>query len=91
MKDKTFITSQFSYCPLVWILHSKRLCKKINTLHEWTLRITYGNKTSSCNELLEKNNSVPIHHKKLTSSSNGNIQICFVQSLTIFLHRNIPS
>ena len=26
MKD--FITSQFNYCPFVWILHSKRLEKK---------------------------------------------------------------
>ena len=25
---KAFITSQFSYCPLVWMFHSKRLGKK---------------------------------------------------------------
>ena len=31
---KAFIISQFSYCPFVWIIHSKRLGKKINTSHE---------------------------------------------------------
>ena len=63
---KVFITSQFSYCPLVWMFHCKRLGKKINVSHEGALRITYGDKTSSFNnELLEKDNSVSIHHKNL--------------------------
>ena len=59
------IASQFSYCPLVWMFHSKKLGKKINALHERTLRITYGGKMSSFNELLEKNNSASVYHKKL--------------------------
>ena len=45
--------------------HSKRLGKEINDLHERVLRITCGEKTSSFNELLEKDNSVSIHHKNL--------------------------
>ena len=36
-----------------------------DALHERVLRITFGNKTSSINELLEKDNSVSIHHKSL--------------------------
>ena len=55
---KAFIITQFSYYPLVWMFHSKRLCKKINPLNERALRITYGNKSSSFNELLGKYNSV---------------------------------
>ena len=47
------------------MFHSKKLGKKVNTLHERALRITYGNKYSSLNELLEKDNSVSIRHKNL--------------------------
>ena len=31
---KAFITSQFSYCPLVWMFHSRTLNNRINTIHE---------------------------------------------------------
>ena len=63
MITKAFITSQFSYCPLVWMLHSKRLVKQIHALHEGAF--THGDKTSSSNKLLEKNNSASIHYKNL--------------------------
>lgn len=36
---KTFIESQFAYCPLVLMFHSRILNSKINHLHERTLRI----------------------------------------------------
>ena len=62
---KAFITSQFSFGSLMWMFHSKRLGKKINSLHERALRITYGDKPSSFNELLGKDKSVSIHHKNL--------------------------
>ena len=29
-----FIKSQVSYCPLIWMFHSKALNHKINTIHE---------------------------------------------------------
>ena len=35
---KTFITSQFSYCPLIWMFHSSNLNKKINRIHDQALR-----------------------------------------------------
>ena len=31
---KTFAESQFNYCPLIWMLHSRTLNNKINRLHE---------------------------------------------------------
>ena len=40
---RAFIESQFSYCPLIWMFHSKTLNNKINRLHEKALRIVYGN------------------------------------------------
>ena len=55
-----FFTSQFSYCPLVWICHSRTNNNKINRLHERCLRIVYNDKESSFNDLLEKDGSVSI-------------------------------
>ena len=31
---KTFIESQFNYCPLTWMFHSRQLNSKINKLHK---------------------------------------------------------
>ena len=56
-----FFTSQFSYCPPVWICHSRTNNDKINRLHERCLRIVYNDKESSFNNLLEKDGSVSIH------------------------------
>ena len=38
---KTFIESQFGYCPLVWMPHGRIVNKKINHMHERALRIVY--------------------------------------------------
>ena len=62
---KSFITSQFGYCPLIWMFHSRTLNNKINSLHERALRIAYNDRYSSYQELLEKDNSVTIHQKNL--------------------------
>ena len=34
-----FFTSQFSYCPLIWMYHSRRNNRKKNMLHERCLGI----------------------------------------------------
>ena len=62
---KAYITSQFGYCPLVWMFHSKSLNSKINSLHERALRITYGDRSSSFENLLKKDSSVSIHHRNI--------------------------
>ena len=62
---KSFINSQFGYCPLVWMFHSRKLNNRINSIHERALRITYGDKNSTFLQLLEKDNSVSIHHRNL--------------------------
>ena len=43
---KSFIESQFGYCPLIWMFHSRVLNNKINCIHERALRITYNDKPS---------------------------------------------
>ena len=62
---KTFILSQFNYCPLVWMFHNRNLNHKINKLHERAFRLVYKNKNLSFQELLDKDDSVTIHHRNL--------------------------
>ena len=38
---KAFIMSQFSYCPLVWMYHSRTLNNKINKLDERAFQLVY--------------------------------------------------
>ena len=37
----SFITSQFSYCPLIWMFHSRRMVYRINKIHERAPRLIY--------------------------------------------------
>ena len=62
---KAFITSQFGYCPLVWMFHSKQINNRINRLHERSLRITYNDYHSTFQDLLIKDKSVSIHQRNL--------------------------
>ena len=67
MTMKAFIASEFGYCPLVWMFHSRKLNSRVNKLHERALRIVYQDYASSFTELLEKDN--------LTTIRNRNIQL----------------
>ena len=49
---KAFINSQFSYCPLVWIFHSRTLNNHINKIHERALRMVYNDNISTYDKLL---------------------------------------
>ena len=60
-----FFDSQFNYCPLIWMFHSRNLNNKINRLHERCLRVIYNDKTSSFEQLLKNDNSVSIHHRNI--------------------------
>ena len=62
---KSFIESQFGYCPLVWMFHSRTLNNKINKLRERALRLVYKEHNLSFEELLRKDNSVTTHHRNL--------------------------
>ena len=57
----SYITSQFNYCPLVWMIHNRKLNKKINKVHERALRIVYGDHKTKFSELLNTDTSVTIH------------------------------
>ena len=63
---KAFTISQFSYCPLVWMFHSRTLNNRINKIHEKTLRLVYKNETfPSFDDLLKRGRSVSIHQNNL--------------------------
>ena len=62
---KAYFMSQFGYCPLVWMEHSRSLNNRINTLHEKALRLGYNDFTSSFTKLLKKDNPATIHQKNL--------------------------
>ena len=40
-------TSQYNYCPLTWMFHSRKLNDKINRLHKRCLRLIYSDRISS--------------------------------------------
>ena len=67
MLMRAFFLSLFSYCPLVWMCHSRELGTKINNLHYRALRIAYRDETSSSEQLLVKDESVTIHNRNLQS------------------------
>ena len=58
---KTLIESQFNYCPVILMFHSRTIKNKINRLHERALRIVYSYFRSSFEGLLMKDNSFSIH------------------------------
>ena len=60
---KAYGISQFNYCPLVWMFHTKQLNNWINSLHEKASRVTYQG--SSFSELLNIDESVSITYRNI--------------------------
>ena len=64
---KSFIEAQFCCCPIVWMFHGRVLNRKINHLHERSLRIVYKDSISSFHEWLQKDHSFTIHLRNIQS------------------------
>ena len=62
---KSFIISQFNYCPLIWMIHNRGLNNKINHIHERALHIVCNDSSASFEDLLNKDESVTIHQSNL--------------------------
>ena len=60
---KAFFDSQFNYCPLVWMMHSRTSEQKINALHERALRFLYNDYISSYEDILQKDFSFSVHDR----------------------------
>ena len=62
---RSFIMSNFNYCPLIWMFHDRATSSRINRIHERALRIVYRETESSFDELLTKDNPVSVHQRNL--------------------------
>ena len=56
----SFVICHFSYCPVVWMFHSRKLNVCINRLHERALRVVYRDFDSSFEELLRRDSSATL-------------------------------
>ena len=59
--SNSFINEQFNYCLLISMFNSIRSYRKINKLHEKSLRLCHNDYTSRYFELLSKQDIVNIH------------------------------
>ena len=73
---KSFVMSQFNYCPIIWMYCQRRSNNMINRIHERSLRIAYNDYISDFNSLLQKDNSVTVHQRN-------------IQALAIEIHKTI--
>ena len=62
---KTFIESQFSYCPLIWMFCTRKMNMRVNHIQERALRLVYDDYITPFNDLLVKDKSVTIHHRNI--------------------------
>ena len=62
---KALIESQFSYCPLIWMFHSRIMNNKINQIDERALRLVYSDYSSNFDELLKQDGSFSIHDRNI--------------------------
>ena len=65
---KSFIESQFGYCPLTWMFCGRKTNAKINHVHERALRIVYRKNNLRFDQLLQIDKSYNIHHKNIQIS-----------------------
>ena len=63
----SFIISHISYCPLIWMFCSKKFTKKINAVHERSLRIILNDNGSPYFLLLEEAHQITFHQRCINS------------------------
>ena len=63
----SFIISNFSYCPLIWMFCSTKSTKKINAVHERSLRIIRNDYESLYPLLLEEALQIAFHQRCINS------------------------
>ena len=56
-----FITTRFSYAPVVWKFHDRKLNNHINWIHKKALRILFQDHNPMFEDLLAKDGSFKIH------------------------------
>ena len=59
----SFINAQYTYCSLIWMFSSKGCYKRINKIHERSLRFILNDYESSFGSLLSTLNEKTIHQR----------------------------
>ena len=59
----SFIRSQFSYCPLIWMFCNRTSMNKINKIQERCLRLISNDYTTRPNDLLLFSNEISTHQR----------------------------
>ena len=62
---RAFINSQYQYCPLAWMFHSRQLRHKIDKIQGRALRVTYQDYEFSFEALMENDRSITVHQRNL--------------------------
>ena len=62
---KASVSSQFAYCLIIWMFHSRQINHKTNKPYEKALRIVYKDHFLLFEELLSKDKSVTVHQRNL--------------------------
>ena len=63
---KAFVSSQFSYCALIWMFHSKNIEHRISNIDKKALKLVYEDSHDLMFEdFLAKDKSVSVHQKNL--------------------------
>ena len=69
----TVVTSNFQYCPLIWLFCSKAADNLINRTTKCAMRIIYNSDTEEAlNALLQRDGTLTIQ-KKFTKTKSGSI------------------
>ena len=73
---KSFIISQFNYCPIIWMYSQRKSNTPIHRIREKALRIAYSDYKPDFNSLLEKDYTVSIHQT-------------IIQALTVEIYKTL--
>ena len=87
---KAFVSSQFAYCPLIWMFHSRQINHKINKIHHRALRIVYNDHFSSFEKFLSKDKSVTVHQRSLQILSTEMNNKLIVTTIKLVMRQNLP-
>ena len=72
---KSFIRSNFNYCPLVWHFCSKTSSKKMEKLQYRALRLVFNDFVSSYESLLDRVNMPTLHISRIRLIANETFKI----------------